>query len=254
MKAKKQEFTSTLSLLVYTGLLGVVFACASSEKKVSDIVAEPLPTNTPSEQISTLESQITQAKQSGVDVLSPTWYNSSVKSLNRAKEIRRDGGNHEEMLSHLADGRAQISRAKNNSQIAAHFRPDEADFFEQDDKLVLRLKSLNFQSGQSQLGQQNFALLEKVQRVLSDFPKASVTVEGHTDSTGSVAANNKISQARADAVKEYLSSKRGVENEHLSAIGLGSQKPIASNQTSSGRAENRRIDLVISTGEASLAE
>ena len=88
----------------------------------------------------------------------------------------------------------------------------------------------------------SFPLLNQVAQVLSDFPKMRVSVEGHTDSVGGEAMNMRLSQRRAEAVRDYLVSK-GVSPDRLEAIGFGPTKPIASNKTARGKAQNRRTEF-----------
>ncbi len=77
---------------------------------------------------------------------------------------------------------------------------------------------------------------------------ADITVLGHTDNTGSAEVNEKLSQKRADAVKNYL-VKCGLDSSHLYAQGLSYNKPVASNDTVEGRAQNRRVEIYISANE-----
>ena len=70
-------------------------------------------------------------------------------------------------------------------------------------------------------------------------------IEGHTDSTGSLAANNKVSTTRANIVKDFILSEYGVNPNQLIVIGLGPTKPIASNRTADGRAKNRRVTVTL---------
>ncbi len=71
-----------------------------------------------------------------------------------------------------------------------------------------------------------------------------VVIEGHTDSVGSEETNQRLSKERAEAVRDYLISQ-GVSAEQLSAVGKGESEPIATNDTPEGRANNRRVELVI---------
>jgi len=84
--------------------------------------------------------------------------------------------------------------------------------------------------------------LDEVAEILKKYTKAMLTVEGHTDNTGKADANKKLSQKRADSVKEYLAGK-GVDASRITAIGYGSEKPIDTNKTPAGRAKNRRVEL-----------
>jgi len=70
----------------------------------------------------------------------------------------------------------------------------------------------------------------------------SIEVAGHTDSTGTAEYNQRLSQARAETVLNFLASK-GIARDRMSARGYGEEKPVASNDTSEGRAKNRRVEL-----------
>ena len=79
-------------------------------------------------------------------------------------------------------------------------------------------------------------------QILKEYPTAKFTVEGHTDSVGSAKLNQNLSESRALSVKEFLVDK-GIEEFRLSALGYGEDKPIASNKTRAGRADNRRVEI-----------
>lgn len=70
-------------------------------------------------------------------------------------------------------------------------------------------------------------------------------IEGHTDSTGSLAANNKVSLTRANIVKDFLLNEYQVNPEQLITLGLGPTKPIADNKTAEGRVKNRRVTVTL---------
>jgi OOP family OmpA-OmpF porin len=79
---------------------------------------------------------------------------------------------------------------------------------------------------------------------LGDFMKkypCDVTLEGHTDNVGGMAYNQDLSQRRADAVKNYLVEKFGIDSNRIKTVGYGETKPIASNDTEAGRYQNRRV-------------
>jgi outer membrane protein OmpA-like peptidoglycan-associated protein len=111
--------------------------------------------------------------------------------------------------------------------------------------LLIRMVGLNFDVGKSTIKPDYFTLLTKVQDAIKTFPGCSVTVEGHTDALGSDEINRKISQDRADAVRQYLLANMSVPASRFDSVGFGETKPIASNETDEGRTKNRRIDLVI---------
>jgi OmpA-OmpF porin, OOP family len=87
-------------------------------------------------------------------------------------------------------------------------------------------------------------LLDDLAGILSDCPDVAVEVAGHTDSDGSEAANRRLSQQRAAAVRQALVA-RGIEAHRLSAVGYGQARPIAPNDTPDNKARNRRIELVV---------
>jgi outer membrane protein OmpA-like peptidoglycan-associated protein len=78
--------------------------------------------------------------------------------------------------------------------------------------------------------------------ILKEYPTAKFTVEGHTDSVGSEKLNQRLSDSRANAVKEYL-VENGIDAFRLSALGYGESKPIDTNKTRAGRANNRRVEI-----------
>ena len=80
--------------------------------------------------------------------------------------------------------------------------------------------------------------------MLVAHPTARVRLEGHTDSTGTVDTNRQLSQSRAEATKRYL-TEHGVDAGRIETAGLGASRPLATNDTPEGRAENRRTELVV---------
>jgi len=107
-------------------------------------------------------------------------------------------------------------------------------------------KQINFAFGKATIkGKQSFKILDEVIQVLKDYPSIKkLRVEGHTDSVGSAKRNEKLSQDRAEACVKYLVSN-GVDAERLEAVGYGMTRPIASNATDKGRAQNRRTEFNI---------
>jgi outer membrane protein OmpA-like peptidoglycan-associated protein len=87
--------------------------------------------------------------------------------------------------------------------------------------------------------------LAKVAGIIQAYPDLRLQIEGFTDSTGSADYNQKLSEKRAQAVRDFLVSQ-GVSQEYITAQGLGEENPVASNDTAAGRQMNRRVDLVVS--------
>ena len=131
------------------------------------------------------------------------------------------------------------------SKVEKMFTNDEARVFRQGDTVILRLVGLTFASGESQIRPENFPLLEKVEKAIDVFPRSELTIEGHTDSHGGDDFNQKLSQERAESVQQYMINAMRIPTYRLIATGYGETRPVASNETASGREKNRRIDIVI---------
>ena len=86
--------------------------------------------------------------------------------------------------------------------------------------------------------------LDEVAKALLEQPFKTITVEGHTDSRGSLSKNQTLSQDRAESVRSYLIS-RGLPADKTKAVGHGPSRPVADNDTAEGRANNRRVEIVV---------
>ena len=113
------------------------------------------------------------------------------------------------------------------------------------DKAIEIKKQIRFETGKARIrGRVSFEILDQVASVLKSNPDIKVVIEGHTDSRGSAAYNLRLSDARANAVRDAL-IERGIDPSRLEAIGYGESRPIASNKTRRGRAANRRVEFHI---------
>jgi len=131
------------------------------------------------------------------------------------------------------------------AEVSSRFSPEEAEVYKEGSNLVLRLRSLRFPSGSTVVLPESYPLMTKVQDAIRAFGETRVVIEGHTDSTGSTEINDTISQRRADAVRAYLVANGTVADGDIEAVGKGFSEPLASDRTAEGRAQNRRIDVVI---------
>jgi outer membrane protein OmpA-like peptidoglycan-associated protein len=116
---------------------------------------------------------------------------------------------------------------------------------ETDRGLVVTLGDLLFATGKSDLTGGARPNLDKLAAFLGEYPDRTVLIEGHTDSVGSEESNYFLSQRRAESVRSYLVS-RGVQANRLTTAGLGQGSPVASNDTATGRQQNRRVEVIIS--------
>jgi outer membrane protein OmpA-like peptidoglycan-associated protein len=113
------------------------------------------------------------------------------------------------------------------------------------DNITLNLpSSITFATNSADLNAQFYNALDGVSMVLKEYNKTVIEVAGHTDSTGSDQYNQQLSQRRASSVAGYLSS-HGVVGQRLITGGAGESHPIASNDSESGRSQNRRVEMTI---------
>ena len=125
------------------------------------------------------------------------------------------------------------------------FLPSEAEIIRNGDLIIIRLINIVFPVNKATLEPKYYDLFARVQKAIQLFPNGTTTIEGHTDGQGDFQKNLNISQARANAVFQYLLSSMGVEANRITAVGLGGTKPIANNLSEEGRVKNRRIEIVI---------
>ena len=109
---------------------------------------------------------------------------------------------------------------------------------------VIVLKGVNFESGSARLTADSQGELNELVQTMNKYPSLVIEVAGHTDNSGSVAFNTRLSGQRAAAVVDYLAEK-GIDAARLQAKGYGPDQPIADNATAEGRAKNRRVELHI---------
>jgi len=109
-------------------------------------------------------------------------------------------------------------------------------------KLEELFKTVYFDSGKNTFKAETVAQLDAAAKIMASYSTAKFSISGHTDSTGSAKRNQELSDSRANAVKDYLASK-GVSSSNLTAKGFGKDMPIASNNTRSGRSQNRRVEV-----------
>jgi outer membrane protein OmpA-like peptidoglycan-associated protein len=103
-------------------------------------------------------------------------------------------------------------------------------------------KTILFDTGKSTIKDQSAAVLENITAILKEYSFARFTIDGHTDSVGSAALNQKLSEERAYSVMNYL-IENGIASNRLEAAGYGEDRPIAANNTRAGRTTNRRVEI-----------
>jgi outer membrane protein OmpA-like peptidoglycan-associated protein len=143
----------------------------------------------------------------------------------------------DELARRDAASRARIETMQTELAKLAQTRTSDRGF-------IVTLPGLFFDTGKSALKPGARNTLSKIAEQLKMNPDAHIEIEGHTDSVGSETMNQTLSEKRAAAVRDYLST-RGISTSRITMAGLGESTPVASNDTAAGRQQNRRVELVI---------
>ncbi len=144
-----------------------------------------------------------------------------------------------------ATGGALIGRYMDKQEAELRREVDNARIVREGDQLTVQFDSeILFDTGRADLHTSAREDLQQFAEILKKYDQTNLVVEGHTDSTGSRAINEKLSMHRADTVVEYL-GLRGVEKSRLTPRGYAYDQPVASNATSEGRQKNRRVEIEI---------
>ncbi len=165
-------------------------------------------------------------------------------------ELERERAAREARAAELRKARAAIA-----SSLESEMASGTITLWEKEDQLTIKLSSaLLFNSGRADVNEGGQAALKKVGKALASLKGRQIRVEGHTDSIpikGPLAqrfpSNWELSTARASSVVRFLQNNSGIEGKQLAAVGLGPYRPEASNKTPEGRAQNRRIEIVVVT-------
>jgi OmpA-OmpF porin, OOP family len=110
---------------------------------------------------------------------------------------------------------------------------------------VIRLVNVRFETGKAQLRPESYEALDEIGRILEQWPQLQIEIGGHTDSRGSAAFNQKLSEQRAQSVLDYLKSKFRIDSAQYTVKGYGESTPIADNDSETGRAQNRRVEFKV---------
>lgn len=168
--------------------------------------------------------------------------NTSVNELNQSVSAQTQVMASQSASLQDAERKVKFQQALERAQ--SQFSDDEAEVYQQGDRLIIRLKKVNFPAGQASLKESSEKLLDKVKSVASELAPVGLTVEGHTDSTGSASINRRLSSKRAEVVAGYLSDDPDL-GDRVTAVGRSDDRPIAPNTTAEGRALNRRVDILL---------
>lgn len=253
------RMTATRALIVLAGLGAGLAGCATA----------PMDT-----------AALTQARQDysaaasnpQIGANAPLELRRAEEALRRAEAVRNQGGEVAEIdnQAYIASRRVQIAQETagvkgaqavvanadsyrlqaRNSELEQQLRDLQAERTERG--LVMTLGDILFTTGKAELTSGAYDRIERLAQFMQRYPARTVKIEGHTDSTGNADSNLRLSENRAQAVRDALTA-RGVNPSRIVTQGYGETQPVASNSNDSGRQQNRRVDIVISD-EGSVAQ
>lgn len=138
----------------------------------------------------------------------------------------------------------QDARIRENQALIEELKRRGADVRSTDRGVVVNLPDVLFQFDSHQLRNDAFRAVGEIAKVVQDYPERKISVEGHTDSVGTIKYNQRLSEARARSVADELVAQ-GVSRRRIATYGYGESDPISSNRTEAGRSRNRRVEVII---------
>lgn len=145
----------------------------------------------------------------------------------------------------LAGGAVGAYQDRQEAELRRRMAGTGVDVVRQGDNITLNMpENITFAFDSASLNSRFYPILDNVASTLNQYNQTIVEVAGHTDSKGTDAYNQNLSERRAGAVAGYLGGK-GVMRERMITVGAGESRPIASNDTEAGRAQNRRVEITL---------
>jgi outer membrane protein OmpA-like peptidoglycan-associated protein len=166
-----------------------------------------------------------------------------------AQKSQADSARAEAQTANTAAGVAALSSAQRDADYQRQIEALQAKVT--DRGLVLTLGDVLFSTGNADLKSGSSGNLNKLVAFLGKYPDRTAAIEGYTDSVGSEEYNQRLSERRADSVRSYLIGQ-GVDSARLSTSGKGERSPVAGNDTSEGRQQNRRVEVIINNPATAL--
>jgi len=172
-----------------------------------------------------------------------------IAAASQSQQTRLQQDKEEALMQAKREREQEIAAKKADDErfaaVQSMFTDEEATVYRQRDNVLIRAQGFAFKSGASEIESSNFVMLNKITDAIKRFPNAEVVVSGHTDSTGSAELNLELSKARAQVVANFITQVSNIDSSKVSSTGYGKEKPVASNETAEGRAENRRVEILI---------
>lgn len=145
----------------------------------------------------------------------------------------------------LAGGAVGAYQDRQESELRRRMQGTGVDVVRQGDNITLNMPGgVTFGFDQAAIQSQFYPVLDNVASTLQQYDQTVIEVAGHTDSVGSDSYNQQLSQRRAEAVASYLGT-RGISRDRMITVGAGETRPVASNETETGRAQNRRVEVTL---------
>jgi outer membrane protein OmpA-like peptidoglycan-associated protein len=172
------------------------------------------------------------------------------KLMKESAQLRASGEKADkQLMMSERERQATLKKDREDKQkfdmVQAMFTANEANVFRKGQNVLISAQGFEFPSGQSEIQTVNFPLMNKIIRALRIFPSARIEVIGHTDSMGDDNANQALSNARAEKVAKFLVEVGEFSPDKIISRGFGESRPVATNETAAGRAENRRVEINI---------
>lgn len=181
------------------------------------------------------KAAVDAARKAGAERCAPKEMARAQSELYWAAHELTEGGVHpDETSGHIADARKYADKARAIARSRCHRKPAKPE--------IISLKGVHFKTNSAELTPASTAILDEAVATLKRRSTIRVEVAAHTDSRGSAAYNLALSNRRAKSVRDYLVA-HGIDPSRLTVRGYGESKPVASNATPEGRAQNRRVEL-----------
>lgn len=206
-----------------------------------------------------LTQEVVKQKSAEADVASSAKERDQMRLNQRTNEANQARANADDarMATRIAEGdaaEAQRQTAQAQAQVAS-LEAQLADLAAKKTErgIVITLGDVLFATDQAQLNSDGMRTAQKLASVLQQHPQRNVLIEGFTDSTGSSAHNQELSERRAEAIRNVLTDM-GVARERVAMRGYGEAFPIATNDTNQNRQLNRRVEIYISDGNGQISQ
>jgi len=275
-------------LITVTGLAAVLAACASAPQRndqleqaraeVQAFSAEPMAQQAASDDLDQARASLNQADSAFQQKRPPEEVNqlaylalrhaqageARVSEARARQEVAKAQQERNQIQLQAREreaeqAKAEAATARNTAQAAqselasARQELNDLQAKQTDRGMVMTLSDVLFDTGQATLKPGATRDLDRLATALKDNPNTRVKIEGYTDSVGSAAYNQGLSERRAQSVADAL-EMRGVPRDRYQVEGLGKEYPVASNQTQAGRQQNRRVEIVFSDNAGRFAE